>query len=299
VREREKLLSMLGGFAMGAAGILGFRWLAGKRLLRASASRLPVGEAGIIRGAEPVRLDAPGARSALLLLHGFGDTPQTLSYLAPALHARGYTVHAPLLPGHGRSVRDFARSSAAQWLESAREALRELTSSHERVGVVGLSMGGAIAARIAAVTPELRALALLAPYCDAPRPIRELARYRLLVATFIPYMDGRNERSIIDPEERARGLGYGVTTPRLLSELVSMADTAREALPHITAPTLILQSRDDNRIAPEVAESVFERLGSAEKALEWVDGGHVITVDHGRETVIERVGEWMDQWVGN
>src|SRR4051812_19620621 len=95
--------------ASALAGIV--RLGAARRLERAYSERREPGSDGIVPGAEGFSLH--GTRpNALLLLHGSGDTPQTLRYLASRLHADGFTIHAPLLPGHGRGLRDFARATA-------------------------------------------------------------------------------------------------------------------------------------------------------------------------------------------
>ncbi len=292
-----EIVRRTGGVLLALSGLWGLRWLFARRLIRHSA-RLPIGHGGLVRGAEPIRLDTLGAKTAVLLLHGFGDTPQTLSYVTAELHRQGHTVYAPLLPGHGRTVYQFAESDGEQWLAEANAALLDLTGRYDRVGIVGLSMGGALAIQLAARAPDVRALVLVAPYCDAPKYVRDIARHRILLSTFIPYVDGRSERSILDPHERSRSLGYGVATPHLLGELVGVADAARAVLPSVRMPTLILQSKADNRIAPEVAETVLRELGSSEKRLDWVsDGGHIITVDRGRERVIAAIVEWLDRWL--
>ena len=59
--------------------------------------------AAILRGAQTIDLQEEGS-PGVLLLHGFGDTPQTLALLARRLKKSGYSVLAPLLPGHGRSM---------------------------------------------------------------------------------------------------------------------------------------------------------------------------------------------------
>ena len=69
------------------------------------------GPDGIVIGGESFVLRNDGA-PAVLLLHGAGDTPQTMRYLGDALYARGFHVAAPLLPRHGRSLSEFpARDS--------------------------------------------------------------------------------------------------------------------------------------------------------------------------------------------
>ena len=266
-----------------------------RRIERGVARRLPAAADGIVRGAEPISLDVPGARTGILLLHGFGDTPQSLRLLADALWARGFAVYAPLLPGHGRSLRAFRGSSGAQWLDAAREALRALRERHERVGIAGLSMGGALAALLAAAEPDIAAVALLAPYLVPPRRARLVARAPTLVAVLTPYVVGEDPRSIHDPAARDASLAYGAFAPRQLAGLVSLADRAVAALPRITVPTLYVQSREDNRLSADGAERSFAALGAREKRLDWVTGcGHVITVDYCWRVVAERVVEWME-----
>ncbi|HEU4563613.1 MAG TPA: alpha/beta fold hydrolase [Gemmatimonadaceae bacterium] len=272
-----------------------WRTWAAWRLEREVAARLPTGAGGIIPGAEPITLHAPGGR-AVLLLHGFGDTPHTMRYLAADLHARGWAVHAPLLPGHGRTMRDFALSGAGEWLDAARDALRALRERYETVAVVGLSMGGALATLLAAEWDDLPALVLIAPYLDTTPGVRRVARWHRALGVCTAYLRSRGERSIHDPEESARALSYRATTPRLLGELARLADRARASLGRVTAPTLVVQSREDNRLSPAVAERAFAALGARDRRLVWLEGcGHVVTVDHGRERVFELVREWLDE----
>ena len=169
--------------ALGAARI----WYPGA-VERMSLARLPVGPDGIIPGAAPILLESTRTDLGVLLLHGFGDTPESVAPLAKALGAAGWTVHAPLLAGHGRTLREFARSGGEQWLESAREALRTMMARGAPVAVVGQSLGGALAAILAAEHPEVRSLTLLAPYFDAPAYVRAFARAAPVAGAIAPYL---------------------------------------------------------------------------------------------------------------
>lgn len=282
--------------AASAAALLAWRWGWRRAVERLVASRLPVGSDGIIPGAEAISLPASRTGAAIVLLHGFGDTPQTVAYLASWLHARGYAVYAPLLPGHGRTPAAFRATGATQWIDAARRALDDVRARHASVGLVGLSMGGALATILAAASADLPALVLLAPYLEPPAAVRALARVSPLVSLLLPYLYGRNPRSIHDPVERARALSYGATTPGLVAELVRVARRARAALPGVCAPTLYVQSREDNRLSAAGAVRSFAALGARDKRLEWLEGcGHVITVDHDREQVARLVTEWMEE----
>ncbi|MDQ6888031.1 MAG: alpha/beta fold hydrolase [Gemmatimonadota bacterium] len=288
------ILSLLAlALALLAWNLVG-RWIAERR----TASRLTVDARGEIIGAAAIGLP-DGARGTVLMLHGFGDTPQTLVYLANDLHRRGYAVYAPLLPGHGRSLREFARSSADQWTAAAEEAYSALRARGERVSVVGLSMGGALAASLASRHPEVPALVLLAPYLRNPPLVRRIALFPGIVGLLAPYLSGGSDRSIQDEAERARSLAYRATTPKLLAELGRIAAAGRASLPSLRMPTLLIQSREDNRIDASVAEEAFSAIGAREKQLEWLDGcGHVITVDRGRDRVLQMVAEWLEAHAG-
>src|ERR1700710_1532077 len=144
-----------------------------------------LGDNGIVVGGEGFVLARPGA-PAVLLLHGAGDTPQTLRYLADALYAEGFHVDAPLLPGHGRTLVDFSRVTAAQLTAAARASYEALRASHDWVGIIGLSMGGALAAQLAADNDELPALGLIAPYLAMPRAVERAAQLSWLWGPLIP-----------------------------------------------------------------------------------------------------------------
>ncbi|MGK2934392.1 MAG: alpha/beta hydrolase [Gemmatimonadaceae bacterium] len=230
----------------------------------------------------------------MLLLHGFGDTPQTLGYLAKALHEAGFTVRAPLLPGHGSTVDEFDRSRAGDWIEDARAEYEAMTPSFRSVGLGGLSMGGALAAIIAAGAPRLPALVLLAPYLGMPRSLAAAALLHRIWGPLSGQFKAQSDSSIHDPDERAKNLAYGVTTAGAIRQLLEVTRLARRSLPSITVPTLILQSRNDNRVSRKIAEYAYRTIPAAEKRLVFVErGGHVLTVDHDREMVVARARDWF------
>jgi carboxylesterase len=248
----------------------------------------------VLKGAETIDLQEEGS-PGVLLLHGFGDTPQTLSLLARRLHKSGYSVVAPLLPGHGRTMKAFRSSSADEWIDAARQSLSALQQRSPSVSIAGLSMGGALAVLAAAGSTDISALVLIAPYLGMPLHLRVAAATHRLWGRFAGEVNGRNPRSIYDPIEREKNLAYGAVTAGALSQLWRVVRRARKALPAVKAPTLIIQSREDPRITPKVAESALRSIGASEKRIVWTEGaGHIITVDYGRERVFTETGKWLD-----
>jgi carboxylesterase len=256
-------------------------------------NRLGADAAEIRPGAETIDLQEAGSHG-VLLLHGFGDTPQTLALLARRLRKTGYSVLAPLLPGHGRSMESFGRSRATDWIAAAKNAYLDMRARHDTVFVTGLSMGGALSVLLAAEQKEIPALILIAPYLSMPRLLRIAAATHWLWGGLAGEINARSPRSIHDPIEREKNIAYGSITGRELHELAAVVRRARKALANVRAPTLIIQSREDPRCPPEVAKFAINALGSAQKKLVWTEGaGHIITVDYGRERVFSEVERWL------
>lgn len=97
--------------------------------------------AEIMEGAEPFRFDSEGG-PAVLVLHGFTGSPQSMLYLGEQLNSRfGFSVRGPRLAGHGTSPDDMADTGYLDWLGTAEDALHEMAAEHGKVFVTGLSMG--------------------------------------------------------------------------------------------------------------------------------------------------------------
>lgn len=189
---------------------------------------------------------------------------------------------------------EFDRSRASDWIEDARAEYEAMAPSYRSVGIGGLSMGGALAAIVAAGAPRLPALVLLAPYLGMPRTLAVAARLHRVWGPLAGRFKAQSDLSIHDPDERARSLAYGVTTAGAIRQLLEVTRLARRSLRSITAPTLILQSRNDNRVSRRIAEYAYRTIPAAEKRLLFVErGGHVLTVDYDRETVVARARDWF------
>jgi carboxylesterase len=252
------------------------------------------GADGIIAGAETVRLEGSSGRSALLV-HGFNDTPQSLSHLGRALHDRGWTVIIPLLPHHGRGSGTYiADGRADAWLEAAREEWRLLRQRSRSAILVGQSMGGAVAVILASEQPP-SGLVLLAPYLSMRRGARTLARIWPVWQFFVPQLRSNPGRALRDPAARARSLGGTRFSPRLVAELLWIVRAARRALGLITSPTLVIHALVDYRIPSASAQKAYDRIASRDKTLIWTSrGGHVVAADEGRDDVVDHVVRWLE-----
>src|SRR5918992_2650325 len=92
-----------------------------------------------------------GRGPALLLLHGIANSSETWERVAPLLAER-FTLIAPDLLGHGASASPPGDYSLGAHASGARDVVTAL--GHERVTVVGHSLGGGIAMQFAYQFPE-------------------------------------------------------------------------------------------------------------------------------------------------
>jgi carboxylesterase len=186
-----------------------------------------------------------------------------------------------------------------QWLDCARAELFAMRARYRWTALGGLSMGGAIAAILASEVRDVPSLVLMAPYLTMPRGLRWLAATAPLWSRVVGPVSATNDRSVLDPAQRVASLSYGAVTGRAVRELALLVRKARRSLPGIVAPTLFIQSEGDNRITTRDARRAFAQLRAEPKKLVLTrEGGHILTVDYGRERVFEEVRAWLETGPG-
>lgn len=85
---------------------------------------------------------------AVVFLHGLTNCPAQADELAPKLHALGYNVLVPRLPGHGEAdplTLALAGVSAEDFVATAQRAVALAQGLGDEVVVMGLSAGGTLA----------------------------------------------------------------------------------------------------------------------------------------------------------
>ncbi|MBA3854737.1 MAG: hypothetical protein C0503_09985 [Gemmatimonas sp.] len=255
--------------------------------------RFPVGPDGVIIGAQ-ARTYAGDPQRALLLVHGYNDSPASLDDMARALHAAGWTVRLPLLPGHGRSLEAWDDWRGTEAVALVREEYAALRARYGTVVVGGLSMGGALATWLAAEA-DVDGLLLFAPMLFVPRPMQVAVSTARMWSLVTRHVSGGGARSLWDPEAQRRSISYGCSTRRSLEALEYVAEGVIPRLGFVHVPTLVCQSRQDNRLPEDQSRRTIARIGAADKTVHWVDGaGHVLTMDYGWPDLAATVVTWLD-----
>lgn len=260
--------------------------------------RFPSDARGIILGAEPRTLEASEDR-AVLLIHGYNDSPRSVERIAERLQRAGWTVRLPLLPGHGRSLEAWDAWTAEEAVALVRAEYETMRTRYRTLVVGGLSMGGALAAWMAA-EGEPDGVVLYAPMLFVPRPMQLAVSTARLWGLFTKYLAGGGGRSIHDPVAQRQQISYGCSTRRSLEAVERIAAGTVVRLGFVRAPVLFVQSEADNRLPADQSHRAFSRLGAPDKSAVWTTGaGHVLTVDHGWEAVADATITWLTAHFGS
>lgn len=191
-----------------------------------------------------------GARSCVLLVHGYAGYPGELVSPALALYQAGFDCHVPRLPGMGTSGEDFINTSSDDWLGLVDHALADLERRYERVFLLGHSMGCLLCV-IAQTGGRCDGMVLAMPAFSIPSldgdAMSELSRHRKDVpASWSQDLRYHLHYENAPCDDPALGREYySHVYPAQLYQMSLLSTRARATMEHLTVPTLILASHSD------------------------------------------------------
>ncbi|WP_329417009.1 alpha/beta fold hydrolase [Streptomyces sp. NBC_00704] len=235
----------------------------------------------VLPGAEPYRHE--GGEVAVLLCHGFTGSPQSLRPWAEHLAGQGLTVSLPLLPGHGTRWQDMALTGWQDWYAAVDRELRALRRRCARVFVAGLSMGGALALRLAARHGEaVDGVVVVNP----ANKVHGLAARALPVARHVV----RTTKGITSDIAKGGVLesGYDRVPLHSAHSLRTFLRLVDGELPQVTQPLLLLHSVHDHVVPPADSARVLSRVSSTDVTEILLEQSyHVATLDHDADRIFE------------
>lgn len=237
--------------------------------------------------------DGPGPYPAVLVLPGFRGNrhERHIEAVAGALTWGGLlSLRVDLTNNLGDSEGSFADLTVSGEIADAQDALRYLRQRPDvdaaRVGVTGHSLGGMVAALVAARDPAVASLVTLSAVFDMPSKLQ-----RLLGAQ---QLSGWRAAGTVemDPPGSGLRLGYG-----FYEDLLAI-DVASE-LARLTTPVRIVQGDADTGVTLEDAEAIKLHSGSAVKELSVIGGAdHGYSDDNHLMQVCLLCADWFRRHLG-
>ena len=195
---------------------------------------LDIQRAGVRLRAWVFEPDGP-ARGTVVLLHGIRDNKTSLVRRARTHAARGFQTVAVDLRGHGESSGRYLTYGVedAKDIRALVDEMRRLDLLRPPLAVVGTSYGAGTALQYAALDPRVKAVVAIAPFASLREIVPDYIRWMFgdLSALVPPgFVQG-----IVDNSGDVAGFDPDEACPRCAAQTV-------------TAPVLLVHSRDDERI---------------------------------------------------
>ncbi len=235
-----------------------------------------------------------GGPVGVLLVHGFTATPAEVRLLGEFLHARGFTVAGPLLPGHGTTPQDLNRARWQDWVKAAESSYRQLVARCETVFLGGESMGGLLALYLAAEHPQAVGILVYAPaLITGPAFVPYLLP---LLAPFVPFLT-KPSRPPTPADKRWQG--YPVNPLKAVGQFFHLQRLVRRRLPLLRQPVLIVQGRLDEVVHPSVPDQVYSTVKSTLKEVHWMENSHhCVLLDGEWEQAAQATLDFIQRVVG-
>lgn len=245
----------------------------------------------MLAGKEPFFRDGC-SNQAVLCIHGFTGSPGVYRKLGRKLYDAGFTVSAPLLPGHGSQPKSLCDVETADWINASDAEYQKLAETHACVHIVGLSLGGAIATLLAAChagEDVLGKLVLMSPGFGL-NPV--------LLKRIQPLLDsGDQSKEIIIPlpSRKPKGdemdeciFGYDGAPVQSVRHLLALGKQAMEAIPKVKAPTLLLYTAADLVADPALCKDAAKTFTSHIEVVCFNQSEHSLLLGCDKEEVISR-----------
>jgi carboxylesterase len=216
----------------------------------ARARALIAADAKIVAEGGATILRDHGRRTAraVVLIHGFTDSPRQFASLADSLYALGDNVLVPRLPHHaerGKNVSELSRLTASELVRTADHAVDIAAGLGDTVVVLGLSVGGTLAVWAGEHRAEVRRAVVIAPPFEATHIPSMLEKSIVNIGAHVPNV---NRRSAPDSTRPDRDPGFST---RGLAQVLRLGIAVRHDAEHPTvgsAEMLFLINANDHTV---------------------------------------------------
>ena len=227
-------------------------------------------------------------RIGVLFCHGFTGSPWSLLEWARVTADAGYRVALPRLPGHGTSWQEMNLTGWQDWYSTVEREFNELRDQCDQVFVAGLSMGGALALRLAEQYPDdVAGLVLVNPAVLGYRNMIAVPLLQHVVASV-----GAIGSDIASPGVVEHA--YERTPLRAAASMMQLWTQVKACLDLVACPLLMFRSVTDHVVPTASKEYILSHV-SSEVIIDRVlsRSYHVATMDYEKEAIFSETLEFL------
>jgi len=226
----------------------------------------------------------------ILLIHGFTSTTSSMMYLAQKFSQAGFNIELPCLRGHGTSWQDLDNIEFEDWIMDLEQSLQILKKRTSKIFLCGLSLGGALALRIAQLAFSLQGIILINHACIFTHP-------KFLFVPIIKHIIPSVEAIANDiKDSKVAEKAYNRTSIKGLYQLLKLLKQVRIDISKVECPTLIFKSKEDHVIPIRSATFTYKNIKSECKDLVWLyNSYHVASLDFDKDIIVKKTIEFINE----
>lgn len=258
-----------------AAMVAFFGWFSIPEKVDPNDFQDPPPKEAIMQGAEPFFFRGSSKR-AFLLIHGYESSPYTLRFIGELFHAQGHSVFAPLLPGHGTTIKDLTKTRYDHWYEAVRRVYVRERPRFEEFFILGFSLGANLGLRLSIqyrneLSPS--GLILISPpivlngLLNGALVLRD---WRLMftgiVRFFMSPISKRRDLVSMDLINPTVSYSEAYSIPPLHSFRTNL-EKIKPYLKYLKLPLCIIHASNDWTIDVENSHYILRKMGSKEKRI--------------------------------
>lgn len=231
-----------------------------------------------------------GNKVAILLLHSFTSSAKEMRGLANYLHEHGFSCYAPNYKGHGESPKRLFESSIEEAWETAEEAIQFLLKEGcESIIVIGQSLGGVMALRLASKSVVKAIVVISAPISERPietlenRMIHYTNRYYRKKNKTDEWIEVYINQHFPRPDNKLKDLQqFIVKTQTVLNE--------------ISKPIFLAKGGMDDQVFQDSIDLIDSTVQSPfKRKFTYPNSGHLITLDKDRDFLLGNIQLFVEQ----
>jgi carboxylesterase len=233
--------------------------------------------------ADAAPFETDGADVGAVLCHGFTGMPGSMRPWGEALAAAGHRVSVPLLPGHGTRWQDANQVGWQDWYAELEHAVDVVRKQCAHTFVMGLSMGGTLALRLAEERGDDIAgvVVVNASLFTTRKDAKLLPLLRRFVPSLPPIGNDINKAGVNEP-------AYDRLPVKAAWQLSKLWALTNADLARVRQPLLVMTSRHDHVVEPENSARLMAGSTSADKRQVWLeDSFHVATLDNDLPVIVD------------
>ncbi|MBM7571088.1 alpha/beta hydrolase [Aquibacillus albus] len=221
-----------------------------------------------------------------LCIHGFTGGPYEVEPLKEYLLQRtNWYIEAPTLPGHGK---ELALDSVhyEEWIDKAEKEFLKINEKCDKVFIIGFSMGGMIAAYLAAKY-KINRLVLLSP----SRKYISIKQMGIDIVEFVK--DGLNKQLSDNPLFQRYISKTGSVPVKATVEFLKCMKFTKPYLQQVSCPVLIAQGIQDGMVPYKAAYFLEEEIPSDTQVMFFHDSKHHICLGDDKDALNQAVYSFL------